>query len=320
MRPATIRQCVVRVDGTAMRMVGDRPFLAWILREFIRFGVDDFLLLGSNPDVEISAASLPKPVSITTCYGDLHDARNRLTERFLLFEGTSLFDVNVSRLLADAARDPDTVTVRTVIGNDKASIGLHLLNRSIVGQDVTLEPKITINGGLIGNPAHLHRRALFLDRDGVINIDHGYVGTQDRFEWMPGAIETIRTATDAGFHVFVVTNQSGIARGLYTEAQLADLHQWLTNEIRAAGGTIDDLRYCPFHPQAKLDAYRQASDWRKPAPGMLLDLIGKWQVDPAGSLLIGDQPSDLAAAAAAGVPAHLFKGADLSAFALPLLK
>ncbi len=116
-------------------------------------------------------------------------------------------------------------------------------------------------------PRVLHRRALFLDRDGVVNVDHGWVGTRDRFEWSPGAREAIRAATEAGWHVFVVTNQSGVARGHYDEAAVAALHGWMTDEVRRAGGTIDDIRYCPFHEDAVVPAYRRTSDWRKPAPG-----------------------------------------------------
>ena len=117
---------------------------------------------------------------------------------------------------------------------------------------------------------------------------------------MPGALETIRHATAAGWHVFVVTNQSGVARGLYDEAAVRTLLDWIGDEARRIGGTIDDTRYCPFHPEATVPAYRAVSDWRKPAPGMLLDLIRAWELDPARCVMIGDQPTDLAAAAAAG--------------------
>jgi D-glycero-D-manno-heptose 1,7-bisphosphate phosphatase len=146
------------------------------------------------------------------------------------------------------------------------------------------------------------------------------VGTRDRFDFVPGALATIRTAANAGWHVFIVTNQSGIARGHYTEAEFADLCTWMTGAIRAAGGTIDDLRYCPTHPEAALAAYRRPDNCRKPAPGMLLDLLSHWQLNPAHCLLIGDQPTDLAAAASAGIPGHLFLGANLAEFALPLLE
>lgn len=168
-------------------------------------------------------------------------------------------------------------------------------------------------------PAQLHRRALFLDRDGVINVDHGYVGTPERFEFIDGAADAIRMATQAGWHVFIVTNQSGVARGFYDEAAVRHLHAWLAEQIRSQGGTIDDVRYCPYHPEGSQTAYRRASDCRKPAPGMLLDLLRAWEVDPASCVMIGDQPSDMAAAEAAGVAGYRFAGGNLADFVAPLL-
>jgi D,D-heptose 1,7-bisphosphate phosphatase len=165
----------------------------------------------------------------------------------------------------------------------------------------------------------LRRRALFFDRDGVINLDRGYVGTRDHFEWMPGARDAIRTATDAGWHVFVITNQSGVARGLYDEAAVTALHGWMTDEVRCAGGTIDDIRYCPFHPDGVVPAYRKVSDWRKPAPGMLLDIMRAWELDRERCLLIGDQDTDLAAAEAAGIEALRFSGGNLLEFIRPIV-
>ena len=162
-------------------------------------------------------------------------------------------------------------------------------------------------------PRRLHRPALFFDRDGVLNRDLGYVGTRDRFIWMDGAPAALRAVADAGWHAFVVTNQSGVARGLYDEASLTALHAWMADAARRAGGTIDDIRYCPYHPEAPLPAYRRASDWRKPAPGMLLDLIRVWELAPERCVLLGDQPTDLAAAAAAGVRGEAFAGVDLAA-------
>ncbi|MBO0709868.1 MAG: HAD family hydrolase, partial [Acetobacteraceae bacterium] len=166
----------------------------------------------------------------------------------------------------------------------------------------------------------LRRSAVFLDRDGVINIDHGWVGSRERFEWVCGAREAIRAATEAGWHVFVVTNQSGVARGIYEEQAVQSLHAWMVDAVRCSGGTIDDIRYCPFHEAAELAAYRRVSDWRKPAPGMIHDLMQKWQLDPARCVLIGDQSRDMAAAEAAGIAARLFRGGDLAAFLKPILQ
>lgn len=165
----------------------------------------------------------------------------------------------------------------------------------------------------------LRRPALFLDRDGVLNHDDNYVGTSDRLRWMEGAADAVRAANNAGAYVFVVTNQAGVAKGHYGEQDVQVLHRWMAGVLRGHGAHVDDWRYCPYHTEATMPAYRQAHPWRKPEPGMLLDLMERWPVDQSRSLMVGDQPSDMAAAAAAGIASYRFSPGNLSHAIAPWL-
>jgi D,D-heptose 1,7-bisphosphate phosphatase len=253
------------------------------------------------------AAGLPRPMRIVFSQeppgagtgGALHHAHGLLDERFLLCDSDSLLDCNLADLLAQSRLDDESVIGRVLVLPGDINAGIGIFDRRIhafLQPDCSLEqdviPALTASGRLLAQlacghfidvgipadlaraqtelPALLHRRALFLDRDGVINVDHGYVGTPDRFEFVAGARRAITLATRVGWHVFIVTNQSGVARGFYDEAAVVRLHAWVAEQVRQEGGTIDDVRYCPHHPDGTVAEYRSVSDWRKPAPGMLL--------------------------------------------------
>ena len=405
MSASELRQCVILVGGLGTRLgaltaqtpkpvlrCGDRPFLAWLLRELQRWGFEEAVLLTGHLSDTLRASvaelqqDLPRPMHIVFSEeperagtgGALHHARALLDERFLLCNGDSWLDTNLAPLLAaetgegivgrillrhldDVSRygvvshDGDVVTgfvERQAPGEPPAAgdinAGIYVFDRRVLDHvqpvcslERDVMPALAAAGKLRATvgagyfidigipadlaraqtelPARLHRRALFLDRDGVINVDHGYVGSVERFRFVDGALAAIARATQAGWHVFVVTNQSGIARGFYDEAAVRALHHWLRGQVQAALGTIDDFRYCPHHEDAVIETYRKPCHWRKPAPGMLLNLLARWQVDPAHCVMVGDQPTDMAAAAAAGVAGFRFTGGNLDDFVAPLL-
>lgn len=156
----------------------------------------------------------------------------------------------------------------------------------------------------------MSRLALFLDRDGVINVDHGYVHKPEDVEFVDGIFDLVATAKEAGYLVVVVTNQAGIGRGYYSEDDFHALMDWMKARFVERGGQLDAIYFCPYHPEHGIGKYRRESDCRKPAPGMLLQAAHDLDIDLASSIFVGDKPSDMAAGQAAGVGILLLLGAE----------
>jgi D-glycero-D-manno-heptose 1,7-bisphosphate phosphatase len=163
------------------------------------------------------------------------------------------------------------------------------------------------------------RPAVFFDRDGVLNVDDGYVFEPSKINWINGAADAISAVNRAGYFAFVVTNQSGLARGLYEERHVRALHSWMSGELGKFGAVIDAFEYCPHHPEGMVADYRRTCECRKPKPGMINSLVRRYSVDITTSFLIGDKQSDMAAAAAAGLSGHLFSGPNVADFVIELL-
>jgi D-glycero-D-manno-heptose 1,7-bisphosphate phosphatase len=156
--------------------------------------------------------------------------------------------------------------------------------------------------------------AAFLDRDGVLNVDSGYLHRAEDVTWIDGAAAAVQRLNRRFARVVVVTNQSGVARGLYREDDVRRLHAWMAAALGAQGARIDAFYYCPHHPTAGTGPYTRACDCRKPEPGLLLRAIAEHAIDPAASIMIGDQPRDIEAARRAGVRGFLFSGGSLARF------
>lgn len=164
------------------------------------------------------------------------------------------------------------------------------------------------------------KKAVFLDRDGVLDMDKGYIYRPDQVEWVAGARAAVAHLCCLGYQVYVVTNQSGIARGYYTQNDMEKLHAYMAEEIKKAGGQIDGFYFCPHHPtKGVIPELTIACNCRKPRPGMILKALEEHGLDREGSFLIGDKESDVEAALAAGIPGYRFTGTDLLAFVRQIL-
>lgn len=166
----------------------------------------------------------------------------------------------------------------------------------------------------------VHNPAAFLDRDGVINVDVGYPHRPEDFRFIDGAPQAIRVLNRDGYKVIVVTNQSGVARGLFDEAAVKRFHDHMRSELSRHGAFVDAIYVCPYHPDGQVEHYRVDHPDRKPAPGMLLRAGRDHHIDFSCSFMVGDKESDMQAARAAGVRGYLFTSGNLADFIELILK
>jgi D-glycero-D-manno-heptose 1,7-bisphosphate phosphatase len=160
-------------------------------------------------------------------------------------------------------------------------------------------------------PVEKKPRALFLDRDGVVNVEIGYLHRIEDVEFMPGIVSLCRTAMRLGYRLVVVTNQAGIARGLYSEEQYQELTEWIRGELRREGVDFDAVYHCPYHPEHGIGGYKREHEDRKPGTGMLRRAVREFGVSLEDSVMVGDRCSDIAAANAAGLrQAFLIAGTE----------
>jgi len=143
--------------------------------------------------------------------------------------------------------------------------------------------------------------AIFLDRDGTMNVDHGYVHEIDNFQFIDGVIEAMQELKKMGYALVMVTNQSGIARGMFSEDTFMKLTEWMDWSLADRDIDLDGIYFCPHHPEAVVEEYRQQCDCRKPEPGMLLAAEKELNIDMAASYMVGDKIDDMLAGKAAGV-------------------
>lgn len=332
--------------------IGGRPFLDYLIETCVRFGFDDLLLLS-----EVSACALYERFSAVASQararvkmaverrpagaGDvaaLRAVRQRLADRFLLLEGSSLFGFNWLDLMLAGTSPPVVAARRAGAERESLAGGVFLVARRFIegaAPHDAFAPRVDasalaavrrynaffidiavaedLDRAATQLTAWRRRPAVFFDRDGTVNVEVGYAFRPDQLAFTPGAIAAIKRVNDSSRYAFLVTNQSGVARGYYTLADMDLFHATMQRRLRAAGAHFDDIRYCPHHPDGIVPEFTRESAWRKPEPGMFLDLLSSWPVIREASLAVGDMERDVQAAKAAQIAAVQYRGGDLDA-------
>lgn len=304
----TVRQAVMVAAGGTWSPAAVCAQLA----EFERQGFDDLLILAPSGFASLDGYRLGRARLRVLPVTDLAQALPWLQHRFLLHSGLQAVDANF-RAMASGG------DAMLVAADDGRPSGIALLTRD---QLTSIEPDRADAGFALLPAARaildpeaaflLSRRpALFLDRDGVLNQDVGYVGRREQLEWLPDMVTAVRRINDAGYRAVVITNQAGVGRGFFSEDDVRTIHGLMEDHLAAAGAYIDRFYYCPYHPEAVVPAYRAAHPERKPGAHMVLRAAAEMDIDLSASAFIGDRDSDMACAAAAGVRGILIRGDDI---------
>ena len=154
---------------------------------------------------------------------------------------------------------------------------------------------------------NIYKPCVFLDRDGIINKDFGYVYQKKNFSWNKKIFKTIKLINDSNYRVIIISNQAGIGKGYYKEKDLNKLNYWMLNEFIKRGSFIDDIYYCPYHPDAKIKKYKKKTNLRKPGNGMILKALKDWEIIKSRSFLVGDQDTDILCGKKSGIKSYLVK-------------
>lgn len=166
----------------------------------------------------------------------------------------------------------------------------------------------------------MSQKAVFFDRDGTLNVDMDYLYKVEELRWMPHAREALAYLSQRGYLIFVITNQSGVARGYYTVEQMQELHLRMASDVEAYGAHIEKFYYCPHHKDGKVKEYAIDCDCRKPKPGMLLQCFKEYDIDIAQSFLIGDSERDVECAKAVGMKGYLYQSGSLREMVMKVLQ
>jgi D,D-heptose 1,7-bisphosphate phosphatase len=313
----------VRVEDVPRGTAGAvRHALDCLAGRFLLLNGDTFFDINWLDLVPLAGPPLPRPLLTMALCGPTDTARFGLVElegeRVVGFAGggegpRGLINAGVYLVDRSLVIDfPPSGSLEELVLPLLAARGL-LRGRAYDGFFIDIGVPWALEAAQSALPRRRERPAVFFDRDGTIVLDNGYVYRPEDLAFLPGAVKAVKRVNDLGSYAFLVTNQAGVARGLFSEADVKAFNAELQRRLRVAGAHFDDIRYCPYHPKANVGAYRRRSDWRKPAPGMLLDLMDHWPVRRDVSWVVGDKASDVAAGAAVGVHRMIYQGGDLDA-------